>query len=211
MQFFSLIARRRRDLDHGSWDFRARSRAVGGTCDGVSKIGRSGDPGMDLRWMLHSEATAADRRRSPSAARFDGTGLKAAFEQAFAEPSGLGRNTLKIAIRRQGRLVAQLDAEGVGPETLCTVWSINKGAMTTLTGALACRDTRGHALARPPHCAGWTGSIVATCAVRWTMCRPLNSKRHIITRSRVRPAGHDSKPEPPAIAPASEQSNSEVS
>lgn len=73
------------------------------------------------------------------AAHFDEDALEAALDQAFAEPTGGGRNTLAVAILHQGRLVAQRYADGVDAETPLHGWSMSKSAITALAGAMAQR------------------------------------------------------------------------
>ncbi|MEM1435182.1 MAG: serine hydrolase [Pseudomonadota bacterium] len=69
---------------------------------------------------------------------FDQQALEAALDQAFAEPEGTAarRNTLAIAVRHRGRLIAERYAPGVAPETPLPGWSMAKSFTATLAGML---------------------------------------------------------------------------
>ena len=73
---------------------------------------------------------------------FDQQALEAALDRAFAEPGAAGangraqRNTLAIAVRHRGRLVAERYAPGIGPQTPLPGWSMAKSFTATLAGML---------------------------------------------------------------------------
>jgi CubicO group peptidase (beta-lactamase class C family) len=65
--------------------------------------------------------------------------LQAAFDRAFAEPGGGGRNTLAVLLSRHGRLLAERYAEPVTASTRLQGWSMNKSLMATWIGLQARR------------------------------------------------------------------------
>lgn len=69
---------------------------------------------------------------------FDPSALEAALANAFAEPTkDKPRQTLAIAIRYQGALVAEAYAPGIAPTTALPGWSMAKSVTTTLAGVMA--------------------------------------------------------------------------
>lgn len=63
--------------------------------------------------------------------------VAAAIERAFAEPGPPGRRQTKaIVVARDGRLVAERYAPGVGPETPLLSWSMAKSVTMALVGTL---------------------------------------------------------------------------
>lgn len=68
--------------------------------------------------------------------------VAAAIERAFAEPGAPARRQTKaVVVVRDGRLVAEHYAPGVGPDTLLLSWSMAKSVTMALVGALV-RDGR---------------------------------------------------------------------
>jgi CubicO group peptidase (beta-lactamase class C family) len=68
--------------------------------------------------------------------------VAAALERAFDEPGGGGRRQTKaVLVARDGRLVAERYAPGVGPDTPLLSWSMAKSVTMALVGVLV-RDGR---------------------------------------------------------------------
>jgi len=68
--------------------------------------------------------------------------VAAAIERAFAEPGPPARRQTKaVVVVRDGRLVAERYAPGVGPDTPLLAWSMTKSVTMALVGALV-RDGR---------------------------------------------------------------------
>jgi CubicO group peptidase (beta-lactamase class C family) len=65
--------------------------------------------------------------------------LRPAYDKAFAEPSGGGRNTLALLVSRGGERIAERYAEPVTGGTRLQGWSMNKSLMATWVGMQAAR------------------------------------------------------------------------
>ena len=65
--------------------------------------------------------------------------LSGAFDAAFAEPAGGGRNTLALLVSRGGEIVAERYAAPVDAGTRLQGWSMNKSLMATWIGMQAQR------------------------------------------------------------------------
>ncbi|HEY8514237.1 MAG TPA: serine hydrolase [Candidatus Binatia bacterium] len=85
----------------------------------------SGGSSSGLRWPGEEWFVS-----TPEAEGMDSTILEGAREYAFAE----GRNTQGVVVVRNGAIVAEWYAEGAGPTTLATSWSMAKSFAGTLIG-----------------------------------------------------------------------------
>jgi CubicO group peptidase (beta-lactamase class C family) len=82
--------------------------------------------------------------------------MRAAFDRAFAEPpSGPGRKTKAIVVVKDGRVVAERYADGVGPDTRLLGWSMTKSVTSALVAVLV-REGRLSVKAPAP-VAAWQG------------------------------------------------------
>lgn len=61
-------------------------------------------------------------------------GLQAVIDAAFEEPAAGQRRTLAVLVLRDGALLAERYAEGIGPHTPLQGWSMNKSLMATWIG-----------------------------------------------------------------------------
>ena len=67
----------------------------------------------------------------------DGEILKAAVDEAFAEPNPRAmRRTRAVVVAYRGRIVAERYGQGMGPQTLQLGWSLGKTILNALTGTL---------------------------------------------------------------------------
>jgi CubicO group peptidase (beta-lactamase class C family) len=99
--------------------------ALAGPAHGVSAPRRALDPAAP--WPAGHAAPAAP---PPPA-------VAAAIERAFAEPGPpVRRQTKAVVVVRDGRLIAERYAPGVGPETPLLAWSMAKSVTMALVGAL---------------------------------------------------------------------------
>jgi CubicO group peptidase (beta-lactamase class C family) len=118
---------------------------LAGPAEGLPPTRRALDP--DAAWP-DGNAPPAEAPPAPVAA---------AIERAFAEPGPPARRQTKaIVVIRDGRLVAERYAPGVGPTTPLLSWSMGKSVMMALVGVLV-RDGRldPHAPAPVPE---WRGA-----------------------------------------------------
>ncbi|MEO0437870.1 MAG: serine hydrolase [Pseudomonadota bacterium] len=66
--------------------------------------------------------------------------LQSAFDDAFAEPSGGGRNTLALLVLHDGSLIAERYSGPVTAQTRMQGWSMNKSLVATWIGLLSQQD-----------------------------------------------------------------------
>ncbi len=89
--------------------------------------------------VLHADATGVEpsARPAPAEAAPVPTPLTPAFEAAFSEPNGGGRNTLALLVSLRGALLAEQYRDPVDAATPMQGWSMNKSLMATWIGMQA--------------------------------------------------------------------------
>ncbi len=81
----------------------------------------------DLAAESKTQTMSAQHTATPQA-------LTQIVDDAFAEPSGGGRNTLAMVVMHRGQLVAERYADPVAPSTRLQGWSMNKSLMASFVG-----------------------------------------------------------------------------
>jgi CubicO group peptidase (beta-lactamase class C family) len=106
----------------------------------TSVIATLASAAVPRRLSTVADAWAVDSAAADDGVRVDTAALEAVLDDAFSEPADApARRTRAVVIVHRGRIIAERYADGFGPHTRFTGWSMTKSVTSALVGVLVAR------------------------------------------------------------------------